>query len=301
MLRLPKISFLQKEEGFAHFLVLLLLVAGIGAGVLLVSHGTNFIPKATAPLTENSCRNNPIPPPDAPENADYLLYWKAECGEEHITCNSDSDCPQNVSDSAINPENSSKCFQFAEGNRCLKLKTSRPMDKVNHDLQKMEEYQKNFPLYESLADENVKKTLEKAVQIHDQGIIEAKDCLEEGDPQKVEICKDQVKQTYEKAKASYRLLKFYGILAGKSEKCVEADLGMSPSLSGTSADQHQEKRRLFFCSGKNNDPQNLNIKWRVLSKDKDSLVRTTEQFSKNISSFPNLEQINKAKELIGLN
>lgn len=301
MIKLPVFRTLFQQEGYMHILGLLLLVAGIGAGVLLVSHGTNFIPQANAPISENSCRNNPIAPPEASASADYILYWKAECGEEHITCNVDEDCPQNTGDDDIAPEGSSKCFQFAEGNRCLKLKASRPLDKVKHDLKQMEKHVKNFTKYESLQTDDVIKTLAKAKEIHQKGITEAKNCLAEADPKKVELCRGGVSDTYDQAKASYRLLKFYGIFAGLSEMCVEADMGMELKLSGTSIDQHKEKRRLFFCAGKNNDPHNLNIKWRVLSKNGSKLVRTTEPFSHELTQFPNLEQIKTAKALVGLN
>ena len=81
---------------------------------------------------------------------------------------------------------------------------------------------------------------------------------------------------------------------------MEADFGMKPRLNGTSVDQYKEKRRLFFCAGKDNDPNKLNIKWRVKGKDGKKLVRASENYSLELDKFPNKEQLKLAEERAGL-
>lgn len=43
----------MKEKGIAQIIIILLIVAGIAAGVYLVQQKTNLLPKAAAPKSEN--------------------------------------------------------------------------------------------------------------------------------------------------------------------------------------------------------------------------------------------------------
>lgn len=147
---------------------------------------------------------------------------------------------------------------------------------------------------------NKVKGTDKAKEILTTGIKKGEECLKEEDQTKRDACKLELKDNFSKSKAAYRLVKYYSILAGRSNTCVEADLGMKPKLFGTSVDQYRQERRLFFCSGKDNSLDKLNIKWRVKGKDGKKLVRTIENFSLDPSSFPNKDQVSKAEKKVGL-
>lgn len=147
---------------------------------------------------------------------------------------------------------------------------------------------------------NKVKGTDKANQLLTTGISKGEECLKEENQTKRDACKLELKDNFSKSKAAYRLVKYYSILSGRSNTCVEADLGMKPRLMGTSVDQYQESRRLFFCSGKDNSLDKLNIKWRVKGKDGKKLVRVTQNFSLDPANFPNKDHVSQAEKKVGL-
>lgn len=286
------------QQGSAKVLVLILLVAGIGIGTYSVGQNAsanNLV----------SCRDNPVDPPSVPPGNNFKYRWEADCSsQESKACKVNSDCPQ-TDDPAVRASSSNWCYQFSEGNRCLKLEAIRRHSVAEKRINKMKGYLRGlekFNKVESTAQEAKKlnSLIDKTNQILVSGIKKGEECLKEENQTKKDTCKLELKDTFGKSKAAYRLVKYYSILSGRSNTCVEADIGMKPRLLGTSIDKHKEQRRLFFCSGKDNSIDKLNIKWRVKGKDGKKLVRTTQNFSLDQVKFPNKDQVSKAEKKVGL-
>lgn len=260
-------------------------------------------------LDGGNCRNNPVPPPEVSSSENFKYEWKADCkGTQSTKCQTNADCPQNKTDtSRVNPEDSNWCYQFQDGNRCLKLISKLKFPEVSEKrLKSIKKYSKNLEKFEPLEGTSsaVKKYnsfLEKTNKILEDSIERSESCIKQTDSAKISKCKDKLKNDLKKSKVSYRLTKYYSILAGRSETCVEADLGMKSHLTGTSVDKHKEERRLFFCSGLNNNVDKLNIKWRVKSKDSKKLVRVSEDYSLELDKFVNASQLKEAEKFIGVN
>ncbi len=73
-------------------------------------------------LANNPCRDNPVAPPQTSTSDNFSYIWKADCASETSKkCVTNNNCPQNTSDSVVNPQTSNWCFEFSEGNRCMQL------------------------------------------------------------------------------------------------------------------------------------------------------------------------------------
>lgn len=241
-----------------------------------------------------SCRDNPVDPPSVPPGNNFKYRWEADCSsQESKACKVNSDCPQ-TDDPAVRASSSNWCYEFLEGNRCLKLEAIRKHSVAEKRIKKMKSY------LEGLEKFNKVEGADKAREILTTGIKNGEECLKEKDQAKRDACKLRLKDNFGKSKAAYRLVKYYSILAGRSKTCAEADIGMKPRLLGTSIDKHKEQRRLFFCSGERNQIDKLNIKWRVKSKDGTKLVRVTEDYSLEPGEFPNKNQVSEAEKKVGL-
>lgn len=290
---LPKTIFNRKI-----FYILLYLGIVLGAAAFRVSA-----------LDGGNCRNNPVPPPEISSSENFKYEWKADCkGIQSTKCQTNADCPQNKTDSSrVNPEDSNWCYQFQDGNRCLKLVSKLRFPALSEKrVKEIKKYVKRLDEFKSIegtasAIQKYNQSLEKANKIISDTISKGEDCIKQTDKTKITKCKDELKKNHHKSKIAYRLTKYYSILAGRSETCVEADLGIKPHLSGTSIDKHQEERRLFFCSGLNNKVDKLNIKWRVKSKDGKKLVRVSENYSLELDKFVNASQLKEAEKIIGIN
>ncbi len=180
--------------------------------------------------------------------------------------------------------------------------TSSPTQKR---IANLKTYRANLGNYQKVNSPNpnaqkLNKLIDKTKESFDLSITKGESCLAEPDKTKRDTCKDEFKKQYELSKTSYRLTKYYSILSGKSQTCVEADFGMQPRLEGTSNDTHKEKRRLFICSGKDNSIEKPNFKWRVKSKNGKMLTRTIEQYSLNPAQFPNNSQLKVAEQMVGI-
>lgn len=250
-----------------------------------------------------NCQNNPVAPPTVPSGENFKYEWKASC---EAGCSKNSDCPTNTSDSSrVDSKTSNWCYQFKEGNRCMQLVSKekgstvskKRVDYMKKYLNGLDKFKKSEST--SSASQKYNASITKTRDLLKKSIDQGEDCLEETSSTKKTRCKDNLKQNFNKVKASYRLVKYYAIMSGRSQTCVEADLGMQPRLRGTSIDQHQELRRLFFCSGLNNAENKLNIKWRVKSKDNKKLVRVSENYSLDSSKLMNSKQVKLAEEKAG--
>lgn len=250
-----------------------------------------------------NCKNNPVAPPDVPDSENFKYEWKASC---EVGCSKNSDCPANTTDaSRVEPKTSAWCYQFKEGNRCMKLVSKTKGSPVSKKrVSYMKKYLTGLDKFKksegtSSATQKYNTSVTKTRELLKKSIDQGEDCLEETNASKRTRCKEVLKENFGKVKASYRLVKYYSIMSGRSSTCVEADLGMQPRLRGTSMDQHQELRRLFFCSGLNNDEKKLNIKWRVKSKDNKKLVRVSENYALDASKLMNADQLKLAEKKAG--
>lgn len=272
-------------------LPLLILISGIAVGVYLIGQRTNILPKAQE--EPGLCKDNPISPPSPPANgSNFTYFWEADCeSETSRLCKKNSDCPQNLDDPLVNPETSNWCYGFLEGPRCMQLITKRGQTPTEKRLDKMEGYKEKLDKFLSIDDPKTKKGYNIALSIFEDGINKGEACLENLSDE----CKAEVKELFGKAKTSYRLLKYYAILAKYPSLCAEADLGMKPRLLGTSSDQYKEGRRLFMCSGSDGS-----LKWRVKAKDETGIIRAVEDFSQDLNSLPNQNQVMEAERLIGI-
>lgn len=269
----------------------------------------NEVSKPSEPQQTNSskelinCKSNPVAPPEVPNSENFKYEWKASC---EVGCSKNSDCPANTTDaSRVEPKTSNWCYQFKEGNKCLKLVSKEKGSPVSKKrVSYMKKYLTGLDKFKksegtSSATQKYNSSITKTRDLMKKSIDQGEDCLEETNATKRTKCKEDLKANFAKVKASYRLVKYYSIMSGRSSTCVEADLGMQPRLKGTSMDQHQELRRLFFCSGLNNDEKKLNIKWRVKSKDNKKLVRVSENYSLDSTKLMNSEQVKLAEKKAG--
>jgi hypothetical protein len=100
-------------KGEISTVVILGTLVVIGVAALMSSTVNNQKNTTNTRASENSCKNNPVPPPEGG------YTWVANCNS---TCNTNADCPTNNNDpSNVNPNTSNWCFSFPEGNRCLQL------------------------------------------------------------------------------------------------------------------------------------------------------------------------------------
>ncbi len=79
-------------------------------------------------------------------------------------------------------------------------------------------------------------------------------------------CVQDINQAKNSVKTDYRLAKYYEIMAGATNMCVKADLGLKPRLIGTPYKPNKaigNFGRLYLCSEKDG-----NLTWRVLSDSK---------------------------------
>lgn len=248
-----------------------------------------------------SCQDDPVAPPKS-TTASFKYEWKASC---EINCDTSADCKMNTKDPNVSEKDSNWCYQFADGNKCMQLKTR--ISKSQKRINSMRDYLSSLEDFDKSASssDNAKKyneALDEAKDFIEEAASDGEDCMLEKDRGERDSCKDKLNEEFGKAKAMYRVVKYYSILSGeRSETCVEADLGNQPRLNGTSIDQYKEERRLFFCAGKDNSPEKLNIKWRVKGKDGKKLIRATENYSLELDKFPNKEQLKLAEERAGLN
>jgi hypothetical protein len=297
-------SLLSNQKGLAQILPILLLIAGVGLGTFLVSLRTNLIPHAQTP-DPLPCADNPIPPPEASSSADYVYTWRANCkGDDVIECKVDTDCPTNTSDPKIKGQTSNMCYSFKEGNRCLKLQTSTgSLSKTQKRITQMKGYLSNLSKYTKVEDSNpyssrLNPQIDRTQKFLQESISLGEICGQMTDQAEKKKCSDQSDLNHQKAKVMYRLTKYYAILSGRPHDCVEADLGFNPKLKASSLDGGQEPKRLYLCSGDNHSLSSPDFRFRVLSDDETSMIKTKESFSVDLNSFPNLENVSKAEEVV---
>lgn len=112
----------------------------------------------------------------------------------------------------------------------------------------------------------------------------------------------QATSSYYDTKVATNLAFYEGILRGAPNTCVKADLGLDPHIYAHAGDGKQDERRLFLCRGMNNKPGSLDLTWRVVSDDGQTLVLTKENFPLNPpdSSWPNKAQVEMARKMLGV-
>lgn len=117
-------------------------------------------------------------------------------------------------------------------------------------------------------------------------------------------CNTSVATTsYYETKVATNLAFYEGILRGAPNTCVKADLGLDPHIyAHANTGDGTDERRLFLCGGANNKPGSLDLTWRVLSGDGQTLVLTKENFSLNPSAadWPSKNQAAQARQLLGV-
>lgn len=276
-----------------------------------------FLSPAYAQNSNGNCRNDPYPPPTAPANASYKFVWSADCETERSkACAINDDCPKTTNDPNVIEQTSNWCYKFDEGNRCMQLKTRRlEKSKTQARLEHMNRYLKNIQSkFAKINNALLKTYVSKANQILENGVKDAEDCvkkIESQDPAR-ENCKNQVKQTYNQAKAVYRLVKYQAIVAGAPKTCVEADLGSKPRLEAKGITKIQEKdldnpketgksatSRLYLCNGADGK-----MKWRIYY-DRNLLRIIPEDITRlglgeDINNLPNQSQVAAIKQQLGV-
>lgn len=201
--------------------------------------------------------------------------------------------------------------------------TSKKKNNTEKRLDYMEKYLKNVnKITADVKTDPLKEAGTKAKSLLASTIIQASDCIEKirkGDPKRTE-CKGMVKKNYKKAAASYRLVKYYAILAKRPKTCVEADFGMDPKVEAKGITQIKERdknnkketgksktSRLYLCTGADGK-----IKWRVHPENSKVLLRIADgtikigdtlsrlNLSLDLANFPFKENLAKARTFVGL-
>ncbi len=200
--------------------------------------------------------------------------------------------------------------------------TKKKKSKTQQRLDNMNKYLKNTnKISQDTKNEALGKVVSEARSILDDGIEEAEDCLEvEGKTSEKTDCKNDVKKTYVKSTAAYRLVKYYAILAKRPKTCVEADMGITPYIEAKGITKIKERdkdnpketgksaeSRLYLCTGADGK-----IKWRVHPENSKVLLRIADGTMKigdtlskitldlDITKFPFKDNVTKARGLIGL-
>lgn len=220
------------------------------------------------------------------EGATWDYRWEADCSQK---CTSTADCTKNNSNQpAVNPDNSSWCFEFTDGNRCMILTTT--------DKSSGEDKNKSGGKYGSYGAKPETSTSQPGSQTSTlpgnlTGPDTTPECKEPEDQ------KGKTQTAFFDAKVANNLLRFNAILKGVPELCVPADLG------ATSAPEHAKKGtqegRLLLCSGKKIGDNLPDLLWRIvvgnqlLKPDKEDPKRDTLE-----SGFK--PQLDAARAKIGL-
>lgn len=79
-------------------------------------------PACGGTLAGSICKDNPVNPPSAPAGSNGTYIWKADCNKSCTEATKDTDCPQNTTQSQVDPATSNWCFTFSPGLRCMQLK-----------------------------------------------------------------------------------------------------------------------------------------------------------------------------------
>lgn len=275
-----------------------------------------FVNLSSAQTTKGNCRDNPYPPPTTDAKNNFKYVWKADCVTEvSKQCKINDDCPKNSNDlSRVNPQTSNWCYEFEEGNRCMQLISKRKViAKAIQRRDKTQNYLKKLDKFNDDKDPLLQKYLTQTKELLNKNLEEANKCAKkiENSDNDTQDCKDQVKQSYNKTKAAYRLVKYQAVVSGVKDVCVEADLGQQPRLEAKGITTIKEKdknnpketgksktSRLYLCNGEDGK-----IKWRIISSN-NKLLRIIPEDEKRLNlnldknNLPNKEQLTKLKELL---
>lgn len=127
-------------------------------------------------------------------------------------------------------------------------------------------------------------------------------CINFKDSAKIGECDTQTKRLYDAAKAGYRLTKYYAIMSGKTSTCVQANLGVKPIREGTPVEPGKTKfgtraQSLFLCSGEDNAPNDIKLRWRVEATD-GGMIKIKEDFRTDPAMPQNIDNVRNAEKLI---
>lgn len=156
--------------------------------------------------------------------------------------------------------------------------------------------------YASWNDENTSKYYQDTQTVFNRMLSIGEICINFKDPAKVTECDTQTKRLYDAAKAGYRLTKYYSIMSGKTSTCVNANLGVKPIREGTPVEPTKtsfgnKPQSLFLCSGEDNAPGNVKLRWRVEATD-GGMIKVKEDFRIDPQMPQNIDNVRNAEKLI---
>ena len=156
--------------------------------------------------------------------------------------------------------------------------------------------------YASWNDEYTTKYYQETQTVFNRMLSIGEICINFKDPAKISECDTQTKRLYDAAKAGYRLTKYYSIMSGKTSTCVNANLGVKPIREGTPVEPAKtnfgnKAQSLFLCSGEDNAPGSIKLRWRVEATD-GGMIRVKEDFRTDPVMPQNIDNVRNAEKLI---
>ena len=175
-------------------------------------------------------------------------------------------------------------------------------DKIEERIKKTKNRLQYLYKYASWNDPSTSKYYQDTQTTFNRMLSIGEICINYKDPAKINECDTQTKRLYDAAKAGYRLTKYYAIMSGKTNTCVQANLGVKPIREGTPVEPAKtsfgnKAQSLFLCSGEDNEPNAIKLRWRVEATD-GGMIKVKEDFRIDPAMPQNIDNVRNAEALI---